>query len=64
MRWREHVRVIALIVNGFSMLALIGSRGWWYPIGGLPLIVAPVLAVIALAVNRSKKGYVCWRTSL
>lgn len=57
MNWREHIRIIALIVNGLSIMLLIGSRAWWMTLGfDLPLIVAPVLAVIALAVNRPRDG--------
>ena len=53
--WREHLRVIALIVNSLFVLALIGSRGWWISAGfGVPLVVPPVLAVIALAVTRPR----------
>jgi hypothetical protein len=57
MNWREHIRIIALIVNGLSIMFLIGARGWWITLGfGVPFIVAPVLAVIALAVNRTQHG--------
>jgi hypothetical protein len=53
--WREHVRVIALILNGLFVLSLIGLRGWAYPTGfGVPFIVPPLVAVIALAVNRAR----------
>ena len=52
MNWREHLRVIALIVNGLFVLVLIGSKGWWVSSGfGVPLVVPPILAVIALAVS-------------
>jgi hypothetical protein len=55
MNWREHLRVIALIINGLFVVALIGSRGWWVSPGfGVPLVVPPVLAVIALAVSRPR----------
>jgi hypothetical protein len=55
MNWREHFRVIALIVNGLFVVALIGSRAWFVSPGfGVPLIVPPVLAVIALAVGRPR----------
>jgi hypothetical protein len=53
MKWREHLRVIAIVANGLLILLLIGSRGWWWSLGlGLPMITYPLLALIALAVNR------------
>jgi hypothetical protein len=55
MNWREHLRVIALIVNTLFVVALIGSRAWFVSPGfGVPLVVPPVLAVIALAVGRPR----------
>jgi hypothetical protein len=54
MNWREHLRIIALLANGVLVMFLVGSKGWWMPTAfGLPLIVPPALAVVALAVNRS-----------
>jgi len=48
--WREHVRVIALLLNGVLVVFLIGPKGWFYPMGfGLPLILAPLGAIVALA---------------
>ena len=55
MNWREHVRAIALIVNGLFVVALIGSRSWFVSPGfGVPMVVPPVLAVISLAVSRPR----------
>jgi hypothetical protein len=51
--WREHVRVIALIANALLVLFLISSKGWFMSVGfGMPLITAPVLAILALVVRR------------
>jgi hypothetical protein len=51
--WREHLRVIALIINLLLVLFLIGSKGWFMSTGfGIPLILPPLLAVIALTVRR------------
>jgi hypothetical protein len=50
--WREHLRVVALIANVVMVLSLIGLRAWLLPtIVGVPMIVPPVLAVVALAVR-------------
>jgi hypothetical protein len=44
---------VALVANVLLVMFLIGSRGWWLSVGfGVPLIVPPVLAVIALATSR------------
>jgi hypothetical protein len=52
MNWRQHLRMIALIANILMVLSLIGFRGWWYPmVLGVPMIVPPVLAIIALALR-------------
>jgi hypothetical protein len=51
MNWREHLRMLAILVNGLFAFFLIGTRGWWMSIGlGVPMIVPPVLAIIALVV--------------
>jgi hypothetical protein len=55
--WREHVRVVALIVNLLFVLNLVGSKGWWLSAGfGVPMILAPILAVLALAVTGRRRG--------
>jgi hypothetical protein len=42
MNWREHLRILAILVNGLFALFLIGTKGWWWPIGfGMPMIVRP-----------------------
>jgi hypothetical protein len=57
MNWREHLRLLAILVNGFFALFLIGTRSWWMSMGlGVPMIVPPVLAVIALAVHGVRRG--------
>jgi hypothetical protein len=56
MNWREHVRVIALLANVLLILFLIGTRGWFWSIGlGIPIILPPLLAVVALSVNRRRQ---------
>src|SRR6516165_7278626 len=56
MNWREHVRVIALLANILLALFLIGTRGWFWSIGfGVPLILPPLLAIVALSVNRRQQ---------
>ena len=56
MNWREHVRVIALLANSLLALFLIGTRGWFWSIGfGVPLILPPLLAIVALSVNRRQQ---------
>jgi len=53
MNWREHLRVIAMIANGLFVMLLVGARVWGVSMGlGVPLIVYPLLALIALGVNR------------
>jgi len=48
--WREHLRLVAIIANVLLLMFLIGTKGWFMSMGlGVPLIVAPVLAIIALA---------------
>ena len=56
MNWREHLRVIALIANVLMMLFLFGTRGWFWSMGfGVPIILPPLLAVVALAVGRRER---------
>jgi hypothetical protein len=52
--WREHLRVIAMIANVFFVVLMVGSRAWWWATPGLgvPSITYPLLAIIALGVNR------------
>lgn len=41
---------MAIIANVLLLMFLIGTKGWFMSMGlGVPLIVAPVLAIIALA---------------
>ena len=55
MNWREHLRVIAMIANGLFVMLLVGTKGWWLSLGfGLPLVFFPLLALIALGVNRRR----------
>jgi hypothetical protein len=43
-------------VNLLFTLALMGSKGWWLTVGfGMPMILAPILAVAALAVTRGRR---------
>lgn len=51
--WREHVRIVAIIANALLILFLVGTRGALWSIGfGVPLILAPALAIVALLVRR------------
>lgn len=51
--WRQHLRLVAIIANVLLVMFLLGTKGWWMSMGlGVPLIVAPVLAIIALALVR------------
>lgn len=53
MNWREHLRVLALIANILLVLFLLGTRGWFVSIGfGIPMVLSPLLAVLALLVRR------------
>lgn len=57
MNWREHLRVIAMVANGLFLILLFGVKGWWFSPGfGLPVIVYPLLALIALGVNRGDRS--------
>jgi hypothetical protein len=52
-KWREHLRVIATLVNGLFVVLLFGTKGWFLSVGlGLPFVLPPLLAILALAVNR------------
>jgi hypothetical protein len=51
--WREHLPIVAIIANALLVMFLIGTKGWLMSMGlGVPLIVPPVLAIIALALVR------------
>ena len=51
--WREHLRLVAILANVLLVMFLIGTKGWFMSMGlGVPLIVPPVLAIIALALVR------------
>ena len=53
--WREHFRLVALLANVLLVMFLIGTKGWFMSMGlGVPLIVPPVLAIIALALVRRR----------
>jgi hypothetical protein len=53
MDWREHLRIVAILANAILVLFLIGTRGWFMSIGfDVPMVLAPLLAIIALAVKR------------
>ncbi len=44
---------MAIIANVLLVMFLLGTRGWWLPMTlGVPLIVAPVLAIVALVLVR------------
>jgi hypothetical protein len=57
-RWRAHRRVIAVLITGPCVLSLIGMRAWTLPVGGLgmPVIVPPVVALLALVLSDSDRG--------
>lgn len=51
--WRVHVRILAIIANVMLILFFVGTRGAFWSIGfGVPLILAPALAIVALVVKR------------
>jgi hypothetical protein len=53
MNWREHLRILAILVNGFFAIFLMGTKGGWMSMGlEVPMIAAAVLAIIALSVHR------------
>ena len=51
-KWREHLRVVAIIANVLLVMFLLGTKGWWMMAFGVPLIIPPLLAIIALALIR------------
>jgi hypothetical protein len=54
MRRRECLRLAAIVVNGVFVLWLFMVKAWWMPIGflgGLPFVVPPTIALIALALS-------------
>jgi hypothetical protein len=58
-RWRAYLRLTAIFLNGLFVMWLIGVGGWWMPVdslGGLPLIVLPMVTLIALTVAHRKSG--------
>jgi hypothetical protein len=58
MKWREHLRILAILVNGLFAMFLIGTRGWWMSVGlGVPMIVPPLLAIMALAFNHASRTH-------
>ena len=53
MNWREHLRIVAIIVNVLFAFALVVTRAWFMSVGfGIPIIVPPVVAIVGLSVNR------------
>ena len=56
MNWREHLRIVAILANVFLALFLMGTKMWWVSMGfGAPLIIAPILAIAALAATRNRR---------
>ena len=58
MRWREYLRLAAIIVNSLFALWLFTVKAWWMPIGylgGLPFVVPPTIALVALALSRRER---------
>lgn len=54
MKWREHLRIVAILTNALLLVFLIGTRGWFWSIGfGVPIVVPPFLAILSL-LNRPK----------
>jgi hypothetical protein len=61
--WREHLRVAAIVANALLVMFLIGSKGWWMSIGfGVPLVVPPVLAILALATRGETRNRPIYRS--
>ena len=57
-RWRSHLRAIAILSNGLFAFWLVMIGGSWYQIGYLgraPFIFPPLVAIIALVVMRPDK---------
>jgi hypothetical protein len=58
-RWRAYLRLTAVLINALFVIWLIGIGGWWYPIGalgGVPFIVPPLVAIVALIISHRERG--------
>jgi hypothetical protein len=56
MRWREHLRILAILTNILLTTFLVGTGGWFWSVGfGVPFVLAPVLAIAALVVNSPRR---------
>ena len=52
--WPEHLRMLAILVNGLVALSAVVARGWLgvpFVGGRIPLIFPAILAILALAVS-------------
>lgn len=58
MKWRAYLRLTAMLINGVFVLSLIGTKAWFMPLGGLgmPLLVPPLIALIALITSHYQRG--------
>jgi len=58
MRSLAYLRLTAILINGLFVLTLLGWKAWLMPIGGLglPVIVPPALALVALALSHRERG--------
>ena len=59
MRWRSYLWLTAIVVNSLFVLWLFMVKAWWMPIGylgGLPFVVPPIVALIALALSPRERG--------
>ena len=59
LRWRAYLRLTAVVVNGLFVFWLIGIGGAAYPIGvlgGVPFIVPPLVAIIALVISHRERS--------
>jgi hypothetical protein len=55
MKWRRYLHAGAILVNGLFALWLVAVQGWWMPVGylgGAPIIVPPIVAIVALILTR------------
>jgi hypothetical protein len=55
MKGRRYLHAGAILVNGLFALWLVAVQAWWMPVGylgGVPFIVPPVVAVVALIAAR------------